>query len=234
MIPLGSNIEQKFVLPLGSAGTVLEWLRFACIPHPLYSKSAISSLYFDTPLFDLYLEKRESDYLKTKWRLRWYDLPIENSLETTVPCFLEVKEKIGALRRKSRTQISLPVSMLKAGIFANPIVRDLPFSHGNLANHPSAPLVPLAVIRYMRHRFIDPATGSGVALDVDITCDHVNPQYLAVVPPVRLDEAVLETKGESRHFPNSLVPIANYLRRDAYSKYARCLEALHQPFGRRC
>ena len=107
------GIERKYALPNAAYQTVLEWLRGACAPDPEFAAGAISSLYYDSADLSLYGEKLNSDYIKTKLRLRWYaDLARLDDADE-VPCFFEVKRKVGATRQKQRVALALPAGELR-------------------------------------------------------------------------------------------------------------------------
>ena len=89
-------------------------------------------------------------------------------------------------------------------------------------------------MQYERRRYIDVENSSRLGFDTDITCPLVNDRVLATnAAPVTLPLGVLEVKSRSRYMPHVLRPMADDLRKDAFSKYARCCEALVQPLGRR-
>src|SRR5690606_22911495 len=64
--------ELKFTVPVSSTAAVLAWLRGACTPDPKFPCGRVSRIYNDTPDPRSLREKLNSDYLKTKVRLRWY------------------------------------------------------------------------------------------------------------------------------------------------------------------
>jgi hypothetical protein len=64
--------ELKYVFPNLRAGWLREWLGVRCRPDGEFAAGRISSIYFDTWSESLLDEKVNSDYQKTKVRLRWY------------------------------------------------------------------------------------------------------------------------------------------------------------------
>lgn len=224
------SIEKKYALVNAARGPVLEWLEGACSPDPVYSTGSISSLYYDTLQANFYEEKRNSDYIKTKVRLRWYTNLAELSDKVEVPCFLEVKRKIGSTRQKRRVPLNVYAGELRQP-FSSELLHTAPELVSELGFHPLELLLPSAVIEYKRHRFVDAQSGARVSLDFNITCPIANPTLLVESSPVILDEAVLEVKGDNDDLPMTLRPIRHQLRREAFSKYARCLERLIQPGG---
>lgn len=90
--------ELKFTVPGLCVPAVLQWLRAVCDPDPAFPHGIISSIYYDTRDGRYLAEKVNSDYLKTKIRLRWYRDPDDASVDG--PAFLEAKYRIGARREK--------------------------------------------------------------------------------------------------------------------------------------
>ena len=96
--------ELKYVFNRQIGSQLIQWLSERCLPDGEYPYGTISSVYFDTPWWHLLREKLNSDYLKTKFRIRWYsDLNGENP----GPCgWVEAKHKIGSSRFKKRVQLN--------------------------------------------------------------------------------------------------------------------------------
>jgi hypothetical protein len=179
--------------------------------------------YYDTPGLELLDEKIDSDYLKTKVRVRWY-APLDGAAPGGA-AFVEAKSREGATRRKRRVRLdaspadlaSLPLdsgrwrsllSSLRAG--DDDLPRDL------------APVLRLA---YARHRFVD-RLGARVSVDTEIVVQAVN--HARLHAPARLGAlawAVFECKGRSANLPAHLAPIARFgARRSSFSKYLACYE----------
>ena len=221
------EIEQKFAFRNAEAAVLLQCLRGLLPEDSKYPVGTISSLYFDSPNLDLYDEKVNSDYIKTKVRLRWYDDCAQNDPEYPIPCFLEVKRKIGSLRQKARQKIDVVARDL-----CNPFENQESLELGDMVLGmgflPSFLLRPMVIIAYRRHRFVDYQSSSRISLDTEIRCPMVNPHTIPCPGSFKLAEAVLEVKGEIEHLPRSLYPLSSFLFKNAFSKYARCVErALH-------
>jgi hypothetical protein len=240
--PGTASFEQKYVFRPGARSVVLGWLECWCVRDPRFSTGLVSSIYYDTPELDMYQEKRNSDYLKAKVRLRWYGDPATGSLAADVPCFLEIKQKTGAVRHKGRIPLTLPASCLSGDPFTDRRIATLPADYAHAISSQSLPralrfpagtLVPVVLIQYARRRFVDPQSGSRLAVDTDIRCTQANPALLHGLPPVLLETGVLEIKGPTRLLPGWLAPIRREFRREAFSKYSHCCECLVQPLGRR-
>ena len=67
-----SEHETKFVLNNSAAGTIIRWLQCRCRLDDRFEAGIVSSIYYDTHKWRFLSEKINSDYLKTKIRLRWY------------------------------------------------------------------------------------------------------------------------------------------------------------------
>ena len=85
--------ELKFALPPHRTALLEAVLRQICRPDPRYPAGIVTSIYYDTPRFHLLREKANSDYLKTKIRMRWYSdggAPSDDGV-----AFAEAKFRIG-------------------------------------------------------------------------------------------------------------------------------------------
>lgn len=227
------NIEQKFVFVNPQKDMILEWVEHACARDGKYYIGVVSSLYFDTPGLEHYLEKRNSDYVKSKIRLRWYE-DVERAGEAfDVTCFVEMKRKHGVSRQKERSEILIDSHRLRDNPFDDEKILEIPNRVFDLDYIPPGILVPMLLIQYDRHRYVDPESGSRIAVDTNIRCTRTNAAYVPGVPPVHLEAGVLEVKGPDTGLPRVLKPMAARLTIEAFSKYARCWESLMQPLGRR-
>ncbi|MFN6943527.1 MAG: VTC domain-containing protein [Cytophagaceae bacterium] len=61
------------------------------------SQYTVRSIYYDTPLMEYYDEKMEGLELRSKYRIRVYDQPVEGAI-----AFLEIKKKLGNRIKKHR------------------------------------------------------------------------------------------------------------------------------------
>lgn len=217
------QLELKYLLPCSRAAFVRGWLEGVVQPERAYPPALVVTTYFDTPGLDLLDEKLNSDYLKTKVRVRWY-APLDGRPSDS-PVFVECKTREGATRDKRRVVaqarpaqlIALPLSApgwgaLLAGLRAE--VPGLPLD-----------LAPVMRLAYARYRFAD--TGGGrVTFDTDIAVEAVNPARLHA--PARhgsLPCSVFEYKGHGPDLPLHLAPVTRLGgRRSSFSKYLACYE----------
>jgi hypothetical protein len=218
--------ELKFVLPATAAPAMRAWLDGSCRPDPEFPHGVVSSIYYDTRDWRLLAEKINSDYLKTKIRVRWYSAP--GRPEVGGPAFLEAKYRIGGRREKIRLPISTTGTELESRGFDDPLVATLPLRLRAKGLRVNDDLVPAMLIRYERRRWIEPATGTRVALDTNISCPQVA-RAMGPHVPGALHLAVVEAKGPFETLPRSLHTItALGGRRTSFSKYWACYQ-----YGRR-
>ncbi len=218
--PIGEH-ETKFVLPNIRAVKVTSWLKKRCDPDPKFSKGRVSSIYYDSRNWVYLGEKINSDYLKTKIRLRWYSEIETGALFPST--FLEVKSKIGSARKKFRQLLDVESAMV-----AKTPLNDLMFvrlikkvEQNNIL--PKKILLPVYQINYQRYRFIEPITGSRLCVDQNIHVSRVNPMMICKKNPVVLKDAVFEIKGKVDQLPQWLNQLTSFgCRRGAFSKYSCC------------
>lgn len=224
---LPESLEQKYRFSMPALAELVDWADYAFEPDPAHPVGVINSLYYDTPDLALYHQKRASEYLKFKVRLRWYGDTIPES--KTFRTYLEVKRKIGSTRRKQRMPVDLHPSKLATDNFDSEELTGLA-RHALEAGMPChLPLRPTILIRYHRRRYVDPASGARIAIDSGIRCSWFNQSIAPLEAPATLDSGVLEVKGKTRHLPHSLEAVAFLLQKYSFSKYAQCLEKLNHP-----
>lgn len=215
------SYEQKYLTADAHQQFVLAWLDRTCRLDLRFPVDCVTSVYYDTPTLHFYAQKRNSEYMKTKLRLRWYGAA--DARTATVTCYLELKRKCGACRLKERIEVVVPASSLTDPL-TDPVICELP--HVVTPRRWSLPqlLVPMARIEYVRRRYRDPATGSSVAFDNAIQCTQINQRLLPARLPVRIPVGVLEVKGSHRVLPSTFRPVTPFLHRRSFSKYAVCCE----------
>lgn len=231
------RVEQKYIFPAGYADMILAWLEHSSVPHPGYSSSVVSSIYFDTPGLFHFHESRNGNFARSKVRLRWYSEPAADppsrEAEDGVRCYLEIKTKQGALSEKRRTEVTIASRVLLDAPFSNEQFSDLTERALALGYRAAGILVPILMIQYRRRRFLDVESDSGMSVDSQICCTRANEAFLQGLLPVHLDVGVLEIKGRNRGTGELLNPIGSYLTKSPFSKYGISLETLGQPLGRR-
>ena len=213
--------ELKFTHEGYSSVAVKRSLDRTCISDQEFQNNIVSSVYFDTHDWLFAAEKASSDYLKTKVRLRWYEKPAFNKNKGASKCFLEFKRKIGSKREKNR--ILMPFSGDRAleslqedksqTLIRQQIAEKAPDLLGYDIN-------PKFVVRYNRHRYFEPFSQTRVSLDTNIQAFSVDRGFAQVFSKIRLNQSVLEVKGNCDDLPIALRNIhAINLKKAAFSKY---------------
>jgi hypothetical protein len=213
--------ETKFVFDNRRSHAVRRWLELRCPPDPLHPAYVVRSIYFDTPSWRSLGEKANSDFYKSKIRLRWY--ADRETREPTGSVRLEVKLKRGKRRAKARFPVDVPSAALTSGALQDLVKPDVA---GLLRTHGldvSSPLRPVFQIDYTRSRFVHPLSGSSLCLDYDILVPRVNRSMVSRHDPRLLTQAVFEIKGRS----TELMPDLGFLvrlgcRKQSFSKYLAC------------
>ena len=215
--PSGAALERelKFVLPEAQAAGALSLLRALCRPDPRYRAARVSTIYYDTPGLQLLGEKLDSDFFKLKVRLRWYE-----SADPEAASFLELKSRVGSLRHKARVATPLKARWLEGASLEDPALTEVLALAPPLGTPLPMPLMPAILVRYLRHRFIEPVSGARVSLDTAVEAPRARRGLFRAGGGVRLDLAVLEVKGQDDELPRTLRPLAHLgIRRGAFSKY---------------
>jgi hypothetical protein len=221
----GLERELKFVLEEPRAKIALAMLRARCRPDGRYATGVISTIYYDTPWLQLLGEKADSDYQKVKVRLRWYRGPQDQRGSTA--SFLEIKRRVGALRDKVRLETPLAAAALEGMSLDDPALVSVLDLVPALGLPVPMPLIPALLLRYTRHRFIEPLSGTRVSLDTDITAVRGRKGLFGVGAGGVLPAAVLEVKGQADDLPPALRPLAHLgARRASFSKYALAARAM--------
>jgi hypothetical protein len=212
--------ELKYLVPATVAGPLLDWLPAVCARDRVYPPAAVHTVYYDTPGLALLGEKIDSDYLKTKVRLRWY------ADRHGVPgdaVFAEVKARIGNRRDKLRVKLSTtPRDAAMRPLHDREWIDWLrALTEASVRLPPS--LAPVLALSYVRHRFVDVRTSARVTVDERIVLDRVNPLRLHARAVGPLPVAVVEYKGRHVDLPNHLAPLLRFeAQRVAFSKYLAC------------
>ena len=219
------GFELKYAVDARQTGPIRSWLTSVCRRDPIYPTGFVNSLYFDTPDLRHVAEKVNSDYLKTKVRLRWYDAP--GAPATT--SFLEAKFRVGTRREKVREPIPIDARALPTLSVDDPVFRDL---RARLRAHGvpvSTPLRPVLIVRYRRDRFVVPAVAARISLDADIRVPKVGSGHVGAANPQPLRTAVIEVKGPRPELPPVLRPLVQLGgRKVSFSKYLACYDhAVH-------
>jgi hypothetical protein len=216
----GSPLERelKYVMPAARASLARGIVSALCRPDAHYAAATVFTIYYDTPGLDLLSEKINSDFLKTKVRLRWYSTP---PLHGGTGTFLEIKSRVGTLRRKVRVETPFRQDALRAISLEDPrLIAALELIRPLGVSVPSR-LMPALLLRYERRRYVDRFSGSRISVDTDVEALSGHPRLLGHAFRVRLPQAVVEAKGAEEALPRILDPLTRLgARRESFSKYA--------------
>ena len=217
--------ELKFELPEARVAFARRLIERWCRPDAQYPAATVSTIYFDTPDHRLLGRKIDSDYYKAKVRLRWYTaLEGRGAAEGS---FLEVKERIGALRGKVRTPTPLRAAWLEQADLQRPEITAVLALLRPLGVPVPSRLLPAVMLRYRRYRFVEPLSGARLSLDTHIEVVRAHPRLLPPSHGPRLPLAVLEVKGDPADLPPLLRPLVRLgARRAAVSKFALASRAI--------
>jgi hypothetical protein len=206
------------VVPEERVAVVRGLLTAVCRPDPVHTRARVVTVYYDTPGFRSLDEKINSDYLKTKIRVRWYE-----RLDGTDPdeaVFVECKYRVGATRHKVRVRLKEQATVVSRWALDRADWHRL-LQPLRLQGVDAPPDVePTLRLAYVRERFVDPVTAARLTLDTDIEVQAVNPLRLRPGLAGRLPGAVVEYKGSSAELPPHLHVLARVgSRKTSYSKY---------------
>lgn len=214
--------EIKFAVPASAADPLRAWVASVCRPDAAHPPARVWTVYFDTPGLALLSEKINSDYFKTKVRVRWYGA-VDGRQS---PVFAEVKQRVG--NRRDKTRVTLGVTAAELARWPLHEARWPALLATLRAAVPTLParLMPVLCLTYMRHRFLDPAVAARVTVDSEIRATAVNAAMVTGHVPAALDQVVFEYKGHLFDLPAHLRPIVRFgARRQAFSKYLACYQA---------
>jgi hypothetical protein len=223
------EFELKYIFPNHGRTTLESWLLVNCKKDSAYPESRIQSIYLETTLGDSYQEKVNSDFFKTKYRVRWYEnsagRPITESFN--IPVFLENKMKIGTKRLKYRWIAETDFNELKAQSLSSQYHKIWYEMFLRNKNEIIPHLTPFIQISYTRKRFIDSITKTRLSLDYDIRVEKTNSLVLPPPHNVFLDVGVFEVKSKSNCPPSSLAYLTtNLVKKANFSKYEQCVCSL--------
>jgi hypothetical protein len=220
-----SGFEIKYALPVSRAAAVAAWLDARCDPDPEYPEGHVRSLYFDTPGLRYLTEKVDGDFLKTKVRYRWY-APHEGA-PAAGPVWLEIKQREALRRAKQRVRVETQAAAMDvadpAGIDPAPAIT---WMRARGLDAPES-LRPTLAVAYQRSRWVDPITGTAVALDRAIQPRWVLGWSRPPTDALELRTAVVEFKGRDADLPAPLRGLLRFgCRQTSFSKYYRCYARL--------
>jgi hypothetical protein len=218
---MANEHELKFVIDNQLAPKLIRWLDLRCYQDPNYYEGVVSSIYFDFHDLTYLREKINSDFLKTKIRIRWYAALDSKSI--IGDSFVEAKFKYGSKRKKIRGKTNISGSWLQKVELQDPKLLSIPSllrEHGVAVG---GGLLPVMQISYKRKRFVEPTTGARLCVDFDISAPKVNFSILPRYNAIALESAVFEMKGNLTGLPDVLHQITAFgCKKTSFSKYSAC------------
>jgi hypothetical protein len=215
--------EIKCLVPVSRSVSLRGWLAAVCLPERAHPPALVCTTYYDTPGRAFLGEKIDSDYLKTKVRVRWY-ATLDGRPDASA-VFAEVKYRVGNRREKVRVRLDVdPLDLagqpLQGPRWSTPIDPLRAF-----APHLPARLEPVLSLRYARYRYLDPASAARLTVDDEITVTAFNETRTTGHVPARLPVAIFEYKGRRDDLPPHLAPAVRFgARRGSCSKYLACYQ----------
>ena len=220
--------ETKFVFLNHHLDQILSWVTHTCQTDPAFPHNIIASIYYDTRCWKFLREKVDSDYLKTKVRVRWYRNP--GRPEPQGNAFIEVKSKIGAPRTKFRMESPYPANWLHRVPLEDLRLLEIPrLLKAHCALSEPTPIFPAFIVQYERYRFIEPISGTRICIDCNIHVPKVNGTMLGNPPSSVLHTSVLEVKGDFDGLPGMLSKLFAFgVKKSSFSKYLACYQKLQR------
>jgi hypothetical protein len=215
--------EIKCLVPVSRSASFRGWLASVTVPERAHPPGLVCTTYYDTPGLSLLGEKINSDYLKTKVRVRWYTT--FDGRPDAGAVFAEVKYRVGNRRDKLRVRLDVDPPDLAR--------QPLHTSHWSSLVEPlravapmlPARLEPVVSLRYARYRYLDVASGARLSVDEDITVTALNETRIVGRVPARLPVGVFEYKGRPETLPPHLATAVRFgARRGSCSKYLACYQ----------
>ena len=225
----GAEHETKFSFDARFVGRVLGLLRARCRPDTRYPEGIVRSIYYDSHRWAFVGEKLNSDFLKTKVRLRSYARPQDGT--PLGHGFLEAKFKFGSCRRKLRIETDWSAEHIAQLALEGPELALIPEllteADSGFQGPLPGPLLPVFEIEYRRRRFVEPRSRARLSIDTEIRVSRVNSTRLPPARELAFPRAVLEVKGDSQDLPVSLRELkALGCEKEAFSKYGTCFQWL--------
>ncbi|MBI2569006.1 MAG: VTC domain-containing protein [Candidatus Schekmanbacteria bacterium] len=221
--------EQKLVANNSFAESAVAILDHTCIPDLQHPLGMIESIYFDDARFSAFREKLAGDNLKRKVRIRWYrEEPTLGHAETVA--FLEVKDRIGAGRKKDRFPFAVALDWLAETGLHDPALTHLLYRQAGAAGVSLPPdLAATASIRYRRRRWVCPLTAARLCLDTQICATRFNRDLLPFGACHELTSVVAEVKSSDRSRGNWAAALVSAgFRSRSFSKYGTCMSCLSE------
>jgi hypothetical protein len=212
------SIEKKYLFDNRLRKSAVHLAARLLDEDPEHPFSIVNSIYFDTYYENFKAEKADSDYLKHKVRLRWYQ---DDAGEPATGYFLEVKRKTGVRRNKDRWEVGDLVNGFGVPRLGSRQLAALNHRLRNETDGAIGRVFPVMQITYKRRRFQSSLNPERVNVDWDIKV--VRPRFggAHAAQVRRFPHAVLEVKGDSLTAGGPVTTLIRMLgcRKAAFSKF---------------
>lgn len=219
--------ERKYVASATALSGAQAVVALHCAPDTAHPCGIVESIYFDDGWLSSYFEKTNGDFFKRKVRFRWYS-PLAGAPPCfgTIPAFLDVKDRVGAVREKRLVAFQADAAILNAPTLRTADLKRTLEREMLAAGLPIAgTLEPMLAIRYRRQRFVCPATGAKINLDSEIRSPRSNPDIFPGCLPLESGRIVCEVKaGVVREGPWAEGLLRLGFRLQSFSKYGLFME----------
>ena len=201
---------------------VERWLAATCRPDPRFGANDVFTVYYDTPDQQSIHEKIDSDYVKTKIRVRWY-APAGGAPHGDA--FVELKRRVGDRREKVRLVLAGAAAALAGRPLLDPAWLAVPRELCREGVFLETLFRPVLALTYRRTRLVEVASGARVSCDSAIRATGAHPSLFAAGTPGPLPVGVVEVKGPSDELPMPLRTLTRFgARLTSFSKYAAVWE----------
>ncbi len=221
------DFEMKYTFHISCLSGLIQYFDMHYPVDGEYPMAKVQSIYMDDSRMSSYAEKVNSDFFKTKYRIRWYEgiSPSSSDESTETYVFFEKKMKEGVQRNKKREKIYLPTDeILKKPLHhsCHKYWKEQFVKYGVRKN-----IEPLIQISYLRRRYLEQHSLTRINLDYNITVEKTNQLYFPGTVGMPLATGVLEVKRPVFCPPESLAYVTrNMVKKDNFSKYEQCFSTL--------
>jgi SPX domain protein involved in polyphosphate accumulation len=218
--------EIKFIVPNHGVKPLMNFVRSRCQIDSSFPSAEISSIYYDSEFFHYLDEKINSDFLKSKYRLRWYRDPATGTFSSSA--YMEAKFRTGSKRSKHRIKSQTSPNQLSVSSLNDSVIIKEPetlYTNGIIPEHH---LFPMFTITYNRQRYLEPISRCRISIDTDIHVPKINGRFLPTARPASIMNAVVEVKGDLNMLPPALYSLTGFgMRKASFSKYLSCYASIN-------
>lgn len=226
------EFEFKYKLPAARVPEILGILERSFLAQEDYPESYVWNVYFDTLDLSSYYETIFSDYIKTKYRFRWYTDINDGCLSQN--SYVEIKKRYGANRDKFRREADKELYLeLVNRPLTDPMWSLVNFHELGNGLDPQVRF-PIHKSKYKRKRFVSLDGKIRLNLDYDLSIEEINTQILHDTfrrSSTQIDYCVFEIKSVRNLTPNELFLFPHLeVFKNPFSKYSFLVNKCHSAF----